>query len=130
MQGWEGWEKWEEGIPPLQPVWCRGRGRNFAAIYTDVVREGGGSADGFHLPINKHASHLRTQGCQSPDPSSPSSRGAGKAAIEIGMLGDWNGFFSRNPTLPQNGESFLKVGRAEVGRKKMKFPGHLPPENL
>lgn len=60
----------------------------------------------------------------------PIFQGAGKATIEIGMLGDQNGFFSRNPASPPNGGNFLKVGRAEASRKTMKFSGQLPPENL
>lgn len=37
--------------------------------------EGGGRRDGFQLAINKHVSHLGTQGCQSSDPPYPFSSG-------------------------------------------------------
>lgn len=60
----------------------------------------------------------------------PIFQGAGKATIEIGMLWGPEWVLFKESYLPTNGGNFLKVGRAEVGRKKMKFSGQLPPENL
>lgn len=131
MQGWEGWEKWEEGTPPPQTAWCRGRGRNFGAIYTDVVREGGWQCGWISSGYKQTCFSFKDPGVPVTRSLFPIFQGAGKATIEIGMLGDQNGFFSRNPASPSpNGGNFLKVGRAEASRKTMKFSGQLPPENL
>lgn len=48
--------------------------------------EEGGSRDGFHLAVNKHASHLGTQRCQSPDPLYPFSRGQTEGELDWGCL--------------------------------------------
>lgn len=82
-----------------------------------MVREGGGSADGFHLAINKHASHLRTQGCQSPDPSSPFSRGQAKQQLKWGCLGTGVGSF-QGFLPPHKWWEFSESGKGRSGQEE------------
>ena len=85
----------------------------------------GGSRDGFHLAINKHASNLGTQGCQSPDPTYPFSRGQAERELEWGCLGTRMDSF-RGVPLPKGGRDFLGMGKAEG--KTIKFQEDFPPE--
>lgn len=97
-------------------------------IYTQTwPGKGGGSRDGFHLAVNKHASHLGTQGCQSSDPPYPFSKGQAEWGWGWPCLGARKGSFHGVP-LPKGGGDFLRMEKAEVGMKKRKFQGVLLPE--
>lgn len=88
---------------------------------------GGDSKDVFHLAINKQCFSFRDLRVPVTRSSLPIFQGVGRGGLEWGCLETRMGSFQGVP-LPKRGGNFLRMGRVEVSRKKIRFQKILPPE--